>query len=105
MSKFWKYVMVIVGLDIILFLLLALKPVATPGSLEDCQVIEGSIDSVLEVDENKLLIRLQDDPNTYSLSREASSLSSLTMLLGQEVKLYTPNYWPPLKQAKKRREV
>ena len=108
MKKFFKYVLLLLGLDVLLFLMLALKPVPDPLSKTECLRVTGIVASISEAGntEGYLVISLTKDDRQYVIDRllnaEQESFKKLVPELeGKEVTLYYPTYSTPLDYADK----
>jgi len=110
MKKFVKYALILLGFDVLLFLLLALKPVPSPLTKAECIEVDGIVKTVSGGGVGDLVITLQGDEKQYYINRlltseEESFDEWYKILKGREVTLYYPNYWTPLDYASKLRHL
>lgn len=110
MKKFFKYVLILLAFDVLLFLLLALKPAPDALTKSDCIQVSGVVSTVSGGEVGNLVVSLvQDDRKYYIeqlLSNEDDSLEEWeARLKGKSVTLYYPNYWTPLDYAGKLRHL
>ncbi len=110
MKKFFKYALVLLGVDVLLFVLLALKPVPSPLTKAECIEVSGIVSSVYGGGVGDLVLSLENDDRQYYINRlltnEDESFEDWhARLKGKEVTLFFPNYWTPLDYASKLRHL
>ena len=109
MKKFFKYALILLGFDVLLFLLLALKPVPSPLTKAECLEVSGLVTSVSGGGVGDLVITLDNDERRYYINRLLKGKEEFTewhaRLKGKNVTLYYPNYWTPLDYAGKLRHL
>ena len=98
MKKFFKYALILLGFDVLLFVLLALKPVPSPLTKAECLEVNGIVRTVSGGGVGDLVITLQGDEKQYYINRLLTSEDETfdkwyDTLKGKAVTLYYPNYW------------
>jgi hypothetical protein len=110
MKKFFKYALLLLGLDVFLFLLLSLKPVPSPLTKAECLEVSGVVTSLSGGGVSDIVITLDTDERQYYINRLLTEENEEfgdwhARLKGRNVTLYYPNYWTPLDYAGKQRHL
>lgn len=85
---------------ILTLLVLVLRPVPTPKSINDCEIVQGEVLLIGEAGANDLMLKLKDSTQQFYINRGSDlglDLEELQeKLQGKEVQIYFPKYWTPL---------
>lgn len=81
---------------ILTLLVLILRPVPTPESIGDCEIVEGEVLLIGEAGANDIMLKLKDSTQQFYINRGSDFGLELEELHGQEVQIYFPKYWTPL---------
>ena len=85
---------------ILTLLVLILRPVPTPESIGDCEIVQGEVLLIGEAGANDIMLKLKDSTQQFYINRGSGfglDLEELQEKLhGQEVQIYFPKYWTPL---------
>jgi len=85
---------------ILTLLVLVLRPVPTPKSIKDCEIVQGEVLLIGEAGDNDLMLKLKDSTQQFYINRGSDlglDLEELQeKLQGKEVQIYFPKYWTPL---------
>lgn len=110
MKKFFKYALILLGVDVLLFLLLALKPIPEPQSKAENLHVSGVVETISKSETGGLMLTICEDARTYQIDRLGTTpIESVEkwveLLSGQQVMLYYSNAWTPIDQASNTRQL